>query len=217
MKFKAESDLIRVLKQKLINVYNRNHIEIFEEVSLGYGIADIVICDYTESQRKTKPDNITLSRTDANIYNIIKNSGIVSFDILYDTTRSSQKSISTSLKKLINCRYIKQNGDSFIINKTYKLPFRNVFAIEAKLKNWKRALNQAHRYKWFAEYAFVVMDAHYAEPAINNLDLFKRYNVGLATISPDGSLIRYYKPIKQKPYDPIMQMLLSEKLKMIMH
>ncbi len=217
MRFEAESDLIGVIKQKLLSVYTRKNIEIYEEISLGFGVADIVICDFKESNQRNKSFNIGLNRTDANIYNIVHKSKMVSFDILYDTTRCSKKSVSKSLTKLINLKYIKQVEDSFIINKTYKLPYHNVFAIEAKLRNWKRALNQAHRYKWFAEFAFVVLDAHYAEPAIQNLELFKRYNVGLVTISPDGSFVRHFKPVKQKPYDPIMQILLSEKLKAIKH
>ncbi len=217
MKFEAESDLIRVIKHKIRNVYTGKNIEIFEEISLGFGVADIIICDFKESNKKNKDFIVGLSGTDANIYNIIHKSKNVSFDVLYDRTRSSKKTISVSLTKLISLKYIKQVNNIFMINKEYEFPFRNVFAIEAKLRNWKRALNQAHRYKWFAEYVFVVLDAYHAEPAIQNLDMFKRYNVGLVTIAPDGSFVRHFKPTKERPYDPIMQIILSEKIKAIKH
>ncbi len=217
MRFKAETDLIKVIKQEILSVYSRTNIEIFEEISLGFGIADIVICDSKVSSQKQRIGVPALNRTDANIYQIIHKSKTASFDVIYDTTRCSKKSISLSLNKLIRHKYIEQVNDYFTINQEYKFPYNNAFAIEAKLRDWKRALNQAHRYKWFAEYAFVVLDAHYAQPAIKNLDLFKRYNVGLVTLSPDGSFTRHFKPIKQKPYDPIMQILLSEKLKAIKH
>lgn len=213
MRFQTEAELIKVLKQKLKGLYNRDNIMIFEEVSLGYGIADIVICDFTKPRIKTKTSKIILNHSDVNIYNIILISKEVNFDKLFDTTRSSKKAISDSLQKLINSKYIKQIDNTFFINKNYELPFRNSFAIEAKLKNWKRALYQAYRYKWFAEFSYVVIDACNADPAKQNLSMFIKYNVGLATISTDGCLVRYFTPLRQKPYDPLMQILFSEKIK----
>ncbi len=213
MKFQAETDLVQVLKHKLKTLYSRENIEIFDEVSLGYGIADIVICDFANPRKGGASTEVILNHSDINIYNIVQTYKNVTFDILYDTTRIPKKSISNSLIKLITCQYITQIDDFFIINKPYKLIFRNNFAIEAKLKDWKRALYQAYRYKWFAEYSYVVMDKHYAEPAIKHLDLFIKYNVGLATISTDGCLLRYFNPTRQKPFDPKMQILFCEKIK----
>ncbi len=210
MKFKAESELVQVLKQRLSNISSRSNIGIFEEVSLGYGIADLVVCDFAMPMSKVQSFEIPLNHSDANIYNIIQLKRIVSFIELIETTRCSKKAVSDSLKKLINYKYIKQIDNSYAVKRKYELPFRNNFAIETKLKDWKRALYQAYRYKWFAEFAYVVMDEHYAEPAIQNLDLFIRYNVGFATISTNGNLIRYFNPKRNKPHDPIMQIFLQK-------
>jgi hypothetical protein len=100
-----------------------------------------------------------------------------------------------------------------MLHKEYELPYKSSFAIEAKLKDWKRALGQAQRYKWFAEYSYVVMDEHYSQPAVRNIDAFIKYNVGFATLNTEGEFKRFYTPKWQKPYDPIMQVLLSEKIK----
>jgi hypothetical protein len=211
MKFQTEAELVSTLRQKLESTYNRDSIKIFEEVSLGYGIADIVVCEYNKPITRTS--TVVLNHSDINIYHIIRTLGKVSFDKLFDTTRSSKKAISDSLNTLIKGKYIKPIEDSFIIDNCYELPFRNNFAIEAKLKNWKRALYQAYRYKWFAEFAYVVIDAHYAEPALQNLNMFTKYNVGLASISTEGCLIRHFTPVRHKPFDPIMQILFSEMIK----
>lgn len=213
MKFPSEIDLIAVLKQKLKQIFSRDNIEIFEEVALGYGIADIVICNVQYPKIHENLTEIFLSHSDINIYNIISEDAGVSFDIIYDTTRSSKQSISDSLSKLIELGYIKQIDNFFIIQKEYELPYNNSFAIEAKLKDWKRALNQAQRYKWFAEYSYVVMDEHYSQPATRNIDAFIKYNVGFATINTKGEFNRIYNPKRQKPYDPVMQVLFAEKIK----
>lgn len=213
MKFPSEIELIVVLKQKLKQIFSRDNIELLEEVSLGYGIADIVICNVDYPKIPENPSEIFLNRSDINIYNIISGEASVTFDFIYDTTRSSKQSISGSLTKLITLGYIKQLDNYFTIQKQYELPYKSSFAIEAKLKDWKGALTQAQRYKWFAEYSFVVMDEHYSQPAIRNIDTFNKYNVGLATINTEGEFNRIYNPKRQKPYDPIMQVLLSEKIK----
>jgi hypothetical protein len=45
------------------------------------------------------------------------------------------------------------------------------------LKNWKRALYQAHRYKWFANEAYVLLPESNIKPALNQIELFEQYNV----------------------------------------
>lgn len=72
-------------------------------------------------------------------------------------------------------------------------------SFEMKLRNWKRALNQAYRYKSFSEYAYVVMDDKFVEPALRNLDKFKKSNVGLVSIN-NGRVSRHFIPVKDEPY-----------------
>lgn len=210
MKFKTEDELVNVLKEKLKSNYSRDSVELFEEVSLGYGVADIVICDINIPVSNEIRSQESLNRSDINIYSIINRNKSVSFDKIYDTTRSSKKAISDSLTKLVNRKYVLQIENQFQVDEEYKLFYKNNFAIEAKLRNWKRALYQAYRYKWFADFSFVVLDAYYAEQAIENLDLFQRYNIGLATINTEGEFNRVFNPYRQKPFDVNMQILLSE-------
>lgn len=63
-----------------------------------------------------------------------------------------------------------------------------LYAVEAKLKDWKKALKQAYRYLDYANQAWVLLDEKHANPAIKNLDEFKRLKVGLASISTSGDI-----------------------------
>lgn len=73
-------------------------------------------------------------------------------------------------------------------------------AIEFKLRNWKRALTQAYRYKSFSNYSIVILDEHYIRPALLNLDMFIKANIGLCGLSDVGQFKVYQKPFLQQPY-----------------
>lgn len=69
---------------------------------------------------------------------------------------------------------------------------------------------QAYRYKWFADYSYVVLDESHSKVAIENLDTFKKLNIGLITLNIKGGIVIHYHPKKQKPLDISMQISLSE-------
>ena len=54
-----------------------------------------------------------------------------------------------------------------------QLSRRQLFAFEAKIKDWQRALQQAFRYRYFADKSIVVMPLANAARAIDNLAVFK--------------------------------------------
>lgn len=214
MKFQNEAELVGTLTNTLKSSYSRNEVKIFKEVSLGYGIADLVLSDLIKSpKKKCKKNDVSLNFKDINTYNLIENRECITIEEIVTITGCSKKEVTISLKKLKSKNYVKVKNSIVKKNKSYNLLFKSNFAIEAKLKDWKRAIKQAYRYRWFAEYSYVVLDSHYSKAALNNLDEFKKYNVGLATINPEGQLVRHFNPTRQKPFDLKMQILFSEKIK----
>lgn len=82
-------------------------------------------------------------------------------------------------------------------------------AMEMKLRNWRRALIQAFRYRAFANCAFVVLDAANARPALQNIDLFRRSSVGLITVDVAGDVEIHYAP---DPSPPVCSRMTSKLL-----
>ena len=70
---------------------------------------------------------------------------------------------------------------------------KTIMAVEAKLKDWRRALQQAHRDKLFAERTYVALPEKYSAPAIANIDQFRRALVGLIIVGERGAKT-YYDP-----------------------
>tara|TARA_R100000935_G_C2826257_1_gene162464 strand:- start:952 stop:1617 length:666 start_codon:yes stop_codon:yes gene_type:complete len=213
MKFDTEIELVNVLKSTLNECFPRQDINIFQEVSLGYGIADLVICvrDDKFCDKSFHLSRAILDKCDINIYYLIDRKPKITLLEIIEITRTSKMKIFDSLKKLVNSEYIDCIDGCYVISRSYEFSFNMNFAIEAKLKDWKRALKQAYRYKWFAEFAFVVLDEHNSSSALKNLLYFEKYNVGLATINRNGVLKRLHNPKRDVPFDKKMQMLFSEK------
>lgn len=67
-------------------------------------------------------------------------------------------------------------------------PFANVVAIEAKLRDWRRALIQAYRYLEFANESWVLLDHRFVGSSLKAASSFKSSGVGLASFSFTGEL-----------------------------
>lgn len=70
-----------------------------------------------------------------------------------------------------------------------------LYAFETKLNNWRRAFQQAYRFSYFSDKAFVVLPSEKGKPAIANLNLFKTHNIGLWLFNKKESAIdRVFTP-----------------------
>jgi hypothetical protein len=105
----------------------------------------------------------------------------------------SESEMSNSFEEFLDCLL---RGERFFSLKEYKGPFgipdfllveecderiSHVISIELKLKDWKKAVKQAFRYRSFSHQAFVIMDHKCLNPAISNIAYFKHFNIGLAS------------------------------------
>jgi DNA-binding helix-hairpin-helix protein with protein kinase domain len=71
----------------------------------------------------------------------------------------------------------------------------SIFAIEAKLYNWRKALKQAYRNKLFADRAYVALPEESAAPAICQIQEFHHASVGLIIVSNTYSRVYYNPPL----------------------
>jgi hypothetical protein len=78
--------------------------------------------------------------------------------------------------------------------------FFSLTAFELKLRNWKRALHQAYRYSYFADKSVVVLPPDAVAHAAENIELFRKLEIGLWTFNPDTSRIyAVHEPKSTKP------------------
>ncbi len=93
-----------------------------------------------------------------------------------------------------------------------------LIAFELKLKDWKRAIKQAFRYKSFSNISYVVIPSVGVHLAVKNIELFRKYNIGLAGFNSLQEFEILFKPKSELPYsynlnDKILQSFKSSKKK----
>lgn len=88
----------------------------------------------------------------------------------------------------------------------------SIISFELKLTNWKRAVKQAFRYKSFSNIAYVVLSPISVNAALNNIEMFERYNIGLAKFDKDNYFEILHKPISDNPYSEQLSSRLKENI-----
>jgi hypothetical protein len=89
-----------------------------------------------------------------------------------------------------------------------------LIAFELKLKNWKQAIKQAFRYKSFSNLSYVVIPSVSVDPAFKNIELFKKYNIGLAGFNSLREFEILFKPTSEIPYSDNLNNKILESIKL---
>lgn len=199
-RFKTESNLVNALELLLINRKQIHQSGFLKEFDCSNGIADMVFYEL----RKGWENHIILGEIPprwafafsqlpyrkyftasefSEIAGVTKKRAILALQ--------QYASLGLCNRNLDNERWIKYKQPRPIINKIY--------AVEAKLRDWKRALSQAYRYLEYANQSWVVMDDGCVKPALSNVEKFIRLNVGLATLKTDGTIMVHFAPTESSP------------------
>lgn len=86
---------------------------------------------------------------------------------------------------------------------------KTLVSVEAKVKDWKHAGEQALRHQKFVNQAYVALPSQHIKPALNNLDAFRKANLGLLEINAQDQIIQHFRPTYR---DPILDTLYNAAL-----
>jgi hypothetical protein len=201
--FSAEQDLtnafLKLAKTFLCQLEDRpvRHYFLVEEFDSQHGIADLVLGTFKKSPGGRKD----FSRKSINrnwlrpLINFEKNS-ILDMAEFMDIYGISKKTAGVVLQEYSAAGFLQpMQGKQYKVLKNYQPITETIISIEAKLRNWKKALQQACRYKRFSNQSYVLLDDHYVKPALRQIDLFKEVNVGLLSMTDAGYNL-HFKPQK---------------------
>ena len=180
---------------------------VLKEVNLGYGIADIVL---TECINPTEKRNKFLNPLDIKLLNIINRNPGVTIERIVSKTRLAKREVKKGIFSLENFGLIRTVEGRLTPLNDYTRTVKNTIAIEAKLRNWKRALNQAYRYKWFSQKSYVCLPSSAVKPAFKNIEIFKEMGVGLIEVCKHKGIKILYNPRPARPISKDMSILLNE-------
>lgn len=126
--------------------------------------------------------------------------------------RLAETTARATLRELAAEGAVNARGGGWVLAGPCPARLSQAVAVELKLRDWRRALGQAIRYRGFAERSFVVVAEEYAQAPASALEAFRLHGVGLASLSPWGSINVITRPRARKPLDPIARFLAGERL-----
>lgn len=173
-------------------------LTIMREFHVGNTIADIIISKAKLKKYKIPTD---LTVKDAVILSTLRNGKSSRIDILEKKCGLPLNDLrSGQLDKLYKVDIIKM-GKGGQISLSHKwVNLFEIYAIEAKLKDWRRALKQATAYCKYADKAFVLLPEKYSKPAIKAQEFFEEKGIGLL-VGEKGKVSCVFKAKTQKKHD----------------
>lgn len=196
-RFTREQALVDAFVQQSCSAAESGHGLEFE-VNSGNGIADIVFY----KKRKDWQNHASLAALSPQWGSCLASlpyRRVFSVQFFAKLSCISDRTAERVLREFATHGYCKKSQKGWMKWRQPIFPFTQLCAIEAKLRNWKRALYQATRYKEFADQSWVLLDHYFSDPAIKNLEHFARRNVGLLTIDPAGRVWEVWRPTNVKP------------------
>lgn len=173
--FVNEKELVEKLVLDLQERFETQYI--VRELRGGNNIADIV---YTTDINRS---NIVFDEYFNAYYyfNGIYNHKKISLDEMKISDERVNRKFHHFLRELENLGYIKISGNYITSVKKIDAVTKNFIAVEAKISDWKAGLEQAIRYKQYANEVYVALCSEYVQKV--DRQQFKDLNIGLMSVS----------------------------------
>lgn len=184
--FSSEKELVEKLVLDLQERYNTQYI--VRELRSGKNIADVVYTTEIDRSNIVFDDYFNAYYYFNGVYSKKK----ISIDKVGISDTKACKKFYHFLCELEELGYVRIDGHYVTSIKKVDAVTKNFVAVEAKLSDWKAGLEQAVRYKQYANEVYVAISAEYVKNV--DKDQFKKVNIGLMSVSEDKLII----PIRAK-------------------
>lgn len=174
------------------------------EVGVGYGIADLVLVKLNPTQCAIRIENRQFKpllreeyfRTFKHLPDIDSGESPVDLNYLIQKTNLSKSFLKYSiLKQLEKGGYVKRVEKNFYFKINGWIPIaKEIIAIEAKMRDWKRGFLQANRYKSFANKVYLAVPSK-VEHLVDK-KLLQKHKVGLIVLDTERNKKKTL-PVKQ--------------------
>lgn len=157
---------------------NERRWRLLREPAIGPVIPDLLIGIAPSAEQNPVRRRCTLVQT--HIVAALESEGTLSTRQLIKRLYLREENAHTALAQLLRFGTIVEVGPSrWAVAETASTRRFEVVAIEAKLRRWREALDQAITYREFANRAYVVLDGNQVKSAAKIIPVFREAAVGL--------------------------------------
>jgi hypothetical protein len=154
-----------------------------------------------------------LTGTDAYVLSKLREIKKLAVKELSSTLFISESAASRCIQKLVKTGFVSLSEHGIIEATDVLGPTSiEVAAVEMKLSRWREALEQAHAYKNFANFAYVVLDGSRVKASSLMIDTFRRAGVGL--ILQSGQNIQQLCPAQRCTFMSAARVQAVQKLRL---
>lgn len=219
-KYDSEKELVNDFNKAYINTLRKGkNVLILPEINTNWGIADVLSIHYDKSKLTKRCETITSTPLDfsnlaAYAMTYLSESLTTTIEDLGDYLKVKNGPLAHVLDILISrgLVYVYKDGTvrSRMLTKCFVI--KNILAFEAKISNWKRAIDQAERHLWFTGNSFVIV------PGLTRTTVQKinfecsRRGIGLIVQSGNKSFKVVREPIRKSCTDSYFSWKLNELL-----
>lgn len=217
MGFESEAAMKEVALEVPWSDLTHGPTTVVDEFSYGAGRTDIVLAKESQAYRGHRLDTLGIDAViddDSHLrsFLLLHNRDAVSKEYFFELGALSRSSKEESLNWLISNGFVNELSDGKIQTAPHlRRHITRSYSIELKLDKWRDALKQAFRAKSFSDYQFVALDDENIIRAIDNLEVFEEYGVGLIAIRDDCDYAIHHNPERDRPYSPINMWRLNER------
>ena len=207
-----ERDMIAPIRQHLLSRW-RDALAI-EEFGVGYGVADLVATrpNHAAVARRKKLGQWASAshRDEARVLCALRTGPKAVAELAQTTGIPLRRLRSNTLRFLLAQGFTcpETLGVVGLID-DYRPVVREIWAVEAKLKNWYQGLCQARRYQHFAHRVFLAVPDDRRSVVKN--DLLRRLNVGLIAVTSSSARI-ILRPRRATPRSEDLHLMSMERI-----
>lgn len=215
MRFSSESHMKEVASRVLSEKLRSGSVETISEFDYGPGRADLVFADISDKYITHRMDNLNITekidtKTKLRAFLQLHGKEKITEEYFYQIGAIKPHKKSKALEWLIDNGFVVRQGNKISTAPDLRRHVTTTISVELKLSKWKRALEQAKRGRSFANYRFVALDENNANAAIENIDEFKKNNVGLILLNSQEEVKFEYYPNRIDPYSELNRWKINE-------
>jgi hypothetical protein len=189
----------------------------FLEYESTNGIADIVFARFDDDAARIRGEGqlsgAYRDRAEVAILLALDEEETRSSGAIASIAALSDSTVASKLRSLVRAGAADRcDAGGWVRRAPFPCRLAEATAVELKLANWRRALDQAARYRAFADRTTVVMSEQHGRAALQQAAAFAFNRVGLSVLSEEGQTQTIIEPEAMPPFDPIARFLAGERL-----
>jgi hypothetical protein len=217
--FRTEADMLPQLATAVLNRFSMAGGQwlVIDEHLVASKIPDLLVARVNVEILRARVDLgliRPLTATQITLLRSLRTDRAASDDLIASATRVGLETVRRNLRTLLADGYVIQPRAKVYRRATVAVPlFDRVVTIEAKLRDWRRALVQARAHRAFANETYVAFDSRYEERFLRSAQAFESSGVGLIAVESGNGTTRWIT--RSRPHrrtDPVSVALAGEQL-----